>query len=106
MSFNNGVNAVKLNVESAGNILQAVSKTFRMQQNADGKYTLVNIAYAQYVKFDVDYTRLFKFDERNSLAFHVGLGVAYPYGNSTICLSKNAISRVVLTRLGVGVYAN
>ena len=84
MSFNNGVNAVKLNVESAGNILQAVSKTFRMQQNADGKYTLVNIAYAQYVKFDVDYTRLFKFDERNSLAFHVGLGVAYPYGNSTI----------------------
>ncbi len=84
MAFNDGENALKVNVESAGNMLHAVSKMFRLPQNADGKYTLVNIAYAQYVKFDVDFTRLFQFDERNSLAFHVGLGVAYPYGNSTI----------------------
>ena len=84
LAFNDGENALKAHVESAGNMLQAVSKLFRLPQNADGKYTLVNIAYAQYVKFDVDFTRLFQFDERNSLAFHVGLGVAYPYGNSTI----------------------
>ena len=84
LAFNDGENALKVNVESAGNMLHAVSKIFRLPQNADGKYTLVNIAYAQYVKFDVDFTRLFQFDERNSLAFHVGLGVAYPYGNSTI----------------------
>ena len=84
LAFNDGENALKVNVESAGNMLHAVSKMFRLPKNADGKYTLVNIAYAQYVKFDVDFTRLFQFDERNSLAFHVGLGVAYPYGNSTI----------------------
>ena len=84
LAFNDGENALKVNVESAGNMLHAVSKMFRLPQNADGKYTLVKIAYAQYVKFDVDFTRLFQFDERNSLAFHVGLGVAYPYGNSTI----------------------
>lgn len=84
LAFNDGENALKVNVESAGNMLHAVSKMFRLPQNSDGKYTLVNIAYAQYVKFDVDFTRLFQFDERNSLAFHVGLGVAYPYGNSTI----------------------
>ncbi len=84
LAFNDGENALKVNVESAGNMLHAVSKMFRLPRNADGKYTLVNIAYAQYVKFDVDFTRLFQFDERNSLAFHVGLGVAYPYGNSTI----------------------
>ena len=84
LAFNDGENALKVNVESAGNMLHAVSKMFRLPQNADGKCTLVNIAYAQYVKFDVDFTRLFQFDERNSLAFHVGLGVAYPYGNSTI----------------------
>ena len=84
LAFNDGENALKVNVESAGNMLHAVSKMFRLPQNADGKYTLANIAYAQYVKFDVDFTRLFQFDERNSLAFHVGLGVAYPYGNSTI----------------------
>ena len=33
---------------------------------------------------DVDYTHLFKFDEHNTLAAHIGLGIAYPYGNSKI----------------------
>ena len=44
----------------------------------------MNIAYAQYVKGDFDISKSFKFDERNSLALHLGLGIAYPYGNSTI----------------------
>ena len=43
-----------------------------------------NIAYAQYAKFDFDYTKILRFDERNSLALHGGLGIAIPYGNSTV----------------------
>ncbi len=52
--------------------------------NTEGQYTLFNIAYAQYVKADIDFTHIVNFDVRNSLAMHVGLGVAYPYGNSKI----------------------
>lgn len=84
ITFNDGENAVRANIELAGNLLNGVSKLLNMQKNANGRYTFINIAYAQYVKFDVDFTRLFQFDQRNSLAFHVGFGVAYPYGNSTI----------------------
>ena len=48
------------------------------------KRTLFNIAYAQYAKFDFDYTKILRFDERNSLALHGGFGIAIPYGNSTV----------------------
>lgn len=84
VSYTDGVDAVRANFESAGNLLNGVSKGFGFKTNSQGQYTLFNIAYAQYVKFDFDYTHLFQFDKRNALALHVGLGVAYPYGNSTV----------------------
>lgn len=84
MSFNNGDEAYKINVESAGNLLNGVSRLLGSRVNKDNQYTLFNIAFAQYVKGDFDYTRLFRIDTDNSLAFHFGLGIAYPYGNSKI----------------------
>lgn len=84
VSYTDGVDAVRANFESAGNLLNGVSKGFGFKTNSQGQHTLFNIAYAQYVKFDFDYTHLFRFDKRNALALHAGLGVAYPYGNSTV----------------------
>ena len=84
VSYTDGVDAVRANFESAGNLLNGVSKGFGFKTNSQGQHTLFNIAYAQYVKFDFDYTHLFLFDKRNALALHAGLGVAYPYGNSTV----------------------
>ena len=55
-----------------------------MKMNGDGHYKLFNIAYAQYAKFDFDYTHLIPFDRNNQLALHAALGIAYPYGNSTV----------------------
>ncbi len=81
-----GTNAVviRCNVESAGNLLYGASRLFKTQKNGDDQYTLMNIAYAQFVKGDFDISKSFRFDDRNSLALHFGLGVAYPYGNSKI----------------------
>ena len=84
VSYSDGVDAVRANFESAGNLLNGVSKGFGFKTNSQGQHTLFNIAYAQYVKLDFDYTHLFQFDKRNALALHAGLGVAYPYGNSTV----------------------
>lgn len=84
VSYTDGVDAVRANFESAGNLLNGVSKGLGFKTNSQGQHTLFNIAYAQYVKFDFDYTHLFQFDKRNALALHAGLGVAYPYGNSTV----------------------
>ena len=84
LTYSDGVDAIRLNVESAGNLLSGFSNTLGFKINAQGQRTFLNIAYAQYAKFDFDYTHLIRFDDRNALALHADLGVAYPYGNSTV----------------------
>lgn len=84
LTYSDGGDAFRLNVESAGNLLDGFSRALRFKTNAHGQSTFLNIAYAQYAKFDFDYTHLFRFDDRNALALHADLGVAYPYGNSTV----------------------
>ena len=84
MSFNNGDEAYKINVETSGNFLSGISHLLGSKRNEDNQYTLFNIAFAQYVKGDFDYTKIIMFDRNNSLALHAGLGIAYPYGNSMI----------------------
>jgi outer membrane protein assembly factor BamA len=82
--YNNGVVALKTNVETAGNILGACSKIFGGSKNDLGQYKLFNIAYAQYVKGDFDYTQQILKGTNDQLVFHIGLGIAYPYGNATV----------------------
>lgn len=84
LSYTGGKEAFKINVESSGNLLNGFSRLIGGNANGNGQYTLFNIAFAQYVKGDFDYTRLLRFDNRNSLALHFGFGVAYPYGNSKV----------------------
>jgi outer membrane protein assembly factor BamA len=64
--------------------LALAARVFDFNKNVDGQSVLFGIAYAQYVKGDVDFTRMFTFDEHNSLVLHAGLGIAYPYGNSNV----------------------
>ena len=75
---------IRLNLESAGNVLHLLSAPLKFRENTEGQKTFVGIAYAQYIKGDADYTRLFALDDRSNLAVHARLGIAYPYGNSSI----------------------
>ncbi|MCI6161699.1 MAG: BamA/TamA family outer membrane protein [Prevotellaceae bacterium] len=83
-TLNRGNHAFRANVETAGNLLRGASKMLGATRNDRGQFTLFNIAYAQYVKGDFDYTHVVRFDARNQLALHAGIGIAYPYGNSKI----------------------
>lgn len=83
-TYNNGRYALKANAETAGNLLNAGAGLLNFRKNELGSYKLFNIAFAQYVKGDFEYTRNIQLDYNNSLVFHFGLGIAYPYGNSTI----------------------
>ena len=84
LHYSSASHVYRLNVEFAGNLLNGLGSIFDFKRNSQGKRTLFNIAYAQYAKFDFDYTQILRFDERNSLALHGGLGIAFPYGNSTV----------------------
>lgn len=83
---NSGTNSytIRANVETAGNTLQAFSKLIGASKNENGNYSVFKIAYAQYIKGDFDLSKSIRFDEKNSLALHMGLGVAVPYGNASM----------------------
>lgn len=83
-SYNNRKHAIRTNIEIGGNLLSAVSHLLKSGKNENGQYSLFNIAFAQYIKGDFDYTRLVMIDSKNTLALHCGIGIAYPYGNSNI----------------------
>lgn len=82
--YNDAYQSLRASIETAGNLLNGLSGVMGFKRNEQNQHTLFNIAFAQYVKFDVDFTRLFKFDARNILALHGRFGIAWPYGNSTI----------------------
>lgn len=84
VAYSHNDNAFKINCETAGNLLNGISRLMGMSKNSSGNYVLFNIAYAQYAKFDFDYTRRLQLDNDNQLTFHAALGVAYPYGNSNV----------------------
>lgn len=83
-AYNNGTYAIKANVETSGNLLGLCSGIFSFPKNSEGQNKVFGIAYAQYAKADFDFTRNIVFDYNNQLVLHLGFGVAYPYGNSTI----------------------
>ena len=82
--FQPTVFSIRTNIECSGNVLTGLNSLLSANKNSDGQYTFLNIAYAQYVKGDIDLTTRMNIDDRNSLVLHMGMGVAYPYGNSTI----------------------
>ena len=83
-TYNNGRIAIKAKAETAGNLLGAAAHALGFHRNAEGQYTFMDLAFAQYAKGDVDLTRNIQLAYNNELVLHFGLGIAYPYGNSTI----------------------
>lgn len=77
------VSSFRVSTEIAGNLLYAISSAIG-QKKSDGVYKVLGIQYAQYVKGDMDYTYTRIFTGRSSLSGHVGFGLAYPYGNSSM----------------------
>ncbi|MBP3299770.1 MAG: BamA/TamA family outer membrane protein [Muribaculaceae bacterium] len=76
---------IRAQAETAGNLLYAVNSIFTHRSDVkENPYKVFGIRYSQYIKAEMDYSFTHIFDNRNSLAVHAGLGVAYPYGNSRI----------------------
>lgn len=76
--------SVRFNFESAGNLLYVLSKISNLKKNDKDEYTILNIPYAQYIKGDLDFAKNIVIDNRNSIAFHIGGGIAIPYGNAQV----------------------
>jgi outer membrane protein assembly factor BamA len=76
--------SLKASVETAGNLLALLSAITDVEKNdAEGK-KIFNTRYSQYALGNIDYSRTIPFDEKNSLAWRLGGGIVYPYGNNRI----------------------
>lgn len=74
----------RISLETAGNLLHGLCTAFSSPVNSDGQHTLLGVAYAQYAKVDLDFSKSIRFSDDHSLALHAGLGMALPYGNASI----------------------
>ena len=80
--FQENVFTIRANAETAGNLLYGLSHLLRQRTDENGNYKALGIRYSQYVKAEADYAFTHYFDRHQSVAFHVGAGIAIPYGNS------------------------
>jgi outer membrane protein assembly factor BamA len=71
----------RLNLESGGNILGALSAAFK-QHKVDSAYQLFGLEYAQFVKADIE-TKYYKvLNKTDKIVFRFFAGAGVPYGNS------------------------
>jgi outer membrane protein assembly factor BamA len=72
----------RLNLESAGNILNAFYK-LAGADTVEGQYQLMGVPYFQYIRGDVDFRYYNIIDPLNKLVYRLFIGVGYPLGNSS-----------------------
>ena len=66
-------------VESAGSLLNLFTKS---SSDSEDKRTIMDVAYSEYLKGEVDFIKYFDLGNQNVLAFRVFGGIAVPFGNS------------------------
>ena len=82
--FQNNIYTIRASAETAGNLLYGISHLIKQKREADDSYKVFGTRYSQYVRLDGDFAFTHYFNQRSSIALHAGLGVAIPYGNSTV----------------------
>ena len=73
---------LRTKIESAGNLLSILSSTTDFITNQNGKRTIFDVEYSQYLKGEIEFIKHWDFKRGNILAFRTFFGLAAPYGNS------------------------
>ena len=82
--FGQRLHTIRGGIETSGNLLDAAFRWAKANKSDEGQYNILGNPFAQYVKGDIDYAQTRQISAKGTIAFHVGLGAAYPYGNSTV----------------------
>ncbi len=104
-------------IETAGNLLYAINKLTNnkpVQDSIYTYYTLFNIRFSQYIKFDYNISHHQILNQSNRLVYHAGIGIAIPYGNASVIPFEkryfaggaNSVRGWTAYQLGPGTYSN
>lgn len=74
---------LKIKLESSGNILYNIEKSANAL-HTEGHYTLFNLPYSNYLKYDLDFRFYNELNKNNSFVYRFFSGLAVPYGNWNI----------------------
>ncbi|MGZ0016484.1 translocation and assembly module lipoprotein TamL [Yeosuana sp. AK3] len=73
----------RVKLELAGNLLANTGKLLGLTKDANDRYELLNVAFSQYAKTEIDFIKHWDLGKNNVLAIRTYGGIAIPYGNST-----------------------
>ncbi len=80
-NLNQPIYSLRASVETAGNLLALAAKIANARPDSLGSKQVFGTNFAQYIRGTLDYSKTYQVDEKNAIAWHVGFGLAYPYGN-------------------------
>lgn len=72
----------RVNIESSGNSLRALSNTLGLNFNPEGYYEAFNVRFAQYLKTDFDLRLYHIFNQNSDLVYRAFGGIGVPISNS------------------------
>ncbi len=106
-----GFIALRLNLETNGNLLNALYRIGSAHKKDDEYYTLLGIRYAQYFRTDLNFVKSFWLGQKSSLVYRFFGGFGYAYGNSTAlpferlfyCGGSNSMRGWAARTLGPGI---
>ncbi len=75
--------ALRINWETTGNLIGALTHLFSSPAEGEDYYKLFGIRYSQYFRVDANLSNKIVLDPRNSLVYRLYAGVGHSYGNST-----------------------
>src|SRR5690554_4037036 len=75
---------VRSGIEVAGWLPRIATSLGAGKRDETGRETFFKIPYSEYVRGDFEIAPMYVFDDKNTIAARLGIGVAYPYGNSIV----------------------
>ena len=78
----NDFSFLHLSVESAGNLLHFLSNIAQGNSDSNSVRQIFGVPFAQYVRFNGEFSRYFYFGHKSTLVTRLLLGIGIPYGNS------------------------
>ncbi len=78
----NSFHRFRFKIESAGNLLSALSYIVPFNQNSNEDLLVFGVPYSQYIKTEFDYIKYWDMSRSNVVAFRSFFGIAIPYGNA------------------------
>jgi outer membrane protein assembly factor BamA len=78
------LNYFKVNLSSSGNILRALYRATEQPQDTAGRYLILGIPFAQFVKIDFDYRLYIKVRKKSRVVYRIAAGIGKPLDNLNV----------------------